>query len=157
MASHKQGILDILGCEATRDSVGAALKKWNAVDFETEASSRGLCATAMRTFEEWDEHPQRQALLDVPPVQIIRVGDAPKRSTDETKSLQYPLSGIRVLDLTRILAGPVCGRTLADCDGSLIPWTCPSRRNLKSSSRSVASMTALLSSFQSTPSTRNRR
>ena len=90
------------------------LARWKAVEFETEAAKRGMCATALRTFAEWDKHSQAEALKDVPPVQLIRIGDAPKREVSRDDEVpRYALEGIRVLDLTRVIAGPVAGRTLA--------------------------------------------
>ncbi|KAJ7750954.1 CoA-transferase family III domain-containing protein [Mycena maculata] len=120
---HRKGILSILNVpdspETSRETVQSALRTWNAVEFETEAASRGMCATAMRSFAEWSLHPQARALEGIPPVQIIKIGEAPKREISGT--FARPLDGIRVLELSRVLAGPVAGRTLA-AHGADVLW-----------------------------------
>ncbi len=107
---HRENVLKFLGCAPTRASIEEALKTWDAVGFETAAYEHGCVVAAMRSPAEWAEHPQAAAVASSPVVQIERIGDAPPRPLPTgTRSL----SGLRVLDLTRIIAGPVAGRALA--------------------------------------------
>ncbi|TDL22094.1 CoA-transferase family III [Rickenella mellea] len=120
---HKQGILDLLKCQDSRAAVQTAILQWNAEEFETIASAKNLCVTAYRTFAQWDAHPQSKALRNVPPVELFRVAEAPKRMIGTKTS--RPLQGIRVLDLTRVLAGPIAGRTLAAHGAEVLLITSP--------------------------------
>ncbi|KAJ7057842.1 CoA-transferase family III domain-containing protein [Mycena amicta] len=86
---HRRGILSLLGLPD---------------EPSTSRADSGMCATAMRSYAAWREHPHAKALEGVPPVQIIKIGDAPKRSI---AGGSRPLDGIRVLDLSRVLAGPI--------------------------------------------------
>ena len=112
LCSHRDGIISILQCCATKDSVASALLEWDSFEFEQEAARRGLVATAYRTFDEWDASPQGEALKGMLPVLLRKVADAPPREPSPGISPR-PLNNIKTLDLTRVLAGPVCGRTLA--------------------------------------------
>lgn len=108
---HRDGMLRLLGCAYDRTAVADTLKEWDAESLETAAADAGLVAAMIRSFEEWDAHPQGRAVAALPTLTITRIGDAqPQPFADEP---ERPLSGVRALDLTRIIAGPVCGRALA--------------------------------------------
>lgn len=123
---HRDGVLRLLGCANDKDAVQAALGKWDAEAFETAASDAGLVVAAMRSFEEWDRHPQATALRELPPIVIERIGDAPPLPLPDLPAQDArPLSGVRVLEFTRIIAGPVAGRTLAAHGADVLLVTAP--------------------------------
>ena len=115
-AHHREGALRLLGLDpatAERADAEKAIQSWRARDFEQAAADASLVATALRTFDEWDASEQGQAIARQPLFTIERVGDAEPLPLPALAPDQRPLEGIRVLDLTRILAGPVGGRALA--------------------------------------------
>lgn len=119
---HCSGLLKLLGCEHDRAAVQRTLDGWKAEKLEDAAAAAGLVVTACRSFAEWDHHPQGQAVSALPPFSIEQIGDAPAKPLP---AAERPLAGIKVLDLTRIIAGPVCGRTLAAHGADVLLVTAP--------------------------------
>ncbi|MGZ5131097.1 MAG: CoA transferase [Caldimonas sp.] len=134
-AHHRDGVLRLLGLPAgpatTRAEVESALLAWRAEAFETAAADAGLVVAALRSFEGWDKHPQCAAVAALPLIEITRIGDAPPLAWPALPAAARPLEGIRVLDLTRILAGPVAGRTLAGYGADVMLVNSPNLPNIE--------------------------
>lgn len=133
-AHHRDGALRLLGLNpqtAQRGDAEAAMHLWKAIEFETAAAAKGLVATALRSFEEWEVTPQGAALVPQPLFTIERIGDAPPLELPVLSEDQRPLSGVRVLDLTRILAGPVGGRALAAYGADVMLINSPNLPNIE--------------------------
>ncbi|HZR75798.1 CoA transferase [Bradyrhizobium sp.] len=107
---HRDAVCRVLDCKAEREAVQAALMQWDAEAFETAAYQAGGVVSMMRSHDEWSALPQAKALAALPVISIEKIGDAAPKPWPQG---DRPLSGLRVLDLSRVIAGPVAGRTLA--------------------------------------------
>lgn len=102
---HKAAALSVLACEPTRASVAVRVAEWQGDALETAIVDAGGCAAVLRSAEDWATHPQGRAVASEPLIAWTETGRAAPDGPD--------LDGVKVLDLTRVLAGPVATRTLA--------------------------------------------
>ena len=106
---HREAVTRVLGVPSDKQRVAAAVKSWNANELESAVVDAGGCAAALRTMDAWRAHPQGTALADEP----LCNWDARRTPHPLPDDVSAPLSAVRVLDMTRVIAGPVGTRYLA--------------------------------------------
>ena len=120
---HRAGALRIAGAKAeTREALAEAVARWDGLAIE-EAIAAGNCVGGLvRSREEWNAHPHGIAIAKLPLIDMVKIGEAPARPLPKG---DRPLSGIRALDLTRVLAGPTSGRVLAENGAEVLHIAAP--------------------------------
>jgi crotonobetainyl-CoA:carnitine CoA-transferase CaiB-like acyl-CoA transferase len=130
--NHRDSALRILGLQsgASREEVAGKVLQWNSVQLEEEAVKRGAVVAALRSFEEWDALPQAKALANFPVAIKQVVHSTPYLPQRCTSSSDRYLQGVRVVEMSRVIAAPVAGKTLAAHGADVIWITSPTLPDL---------------------------
>lgn len=114
--NHREIALRILGLKvsATREDIARKMLEWKSIELETKAIEEGAVMAALRSFEEWDALPQAAAISDFP-IHIKQLSEGPSILPRDVTPGQdaKSLRGLRVVEMSRVIAAPVAGRTLA--------------------------------------------
>lgn len=119
---HHEAALKLVGCgpTASKQEFVQALKSHRAEAVEDAAVNTGAVIFRLRSFAEWDQTPQAEAVPGFP-IKLTKIANSEPHSPIASSKKEKCLSGIRVLELSRVIAAPVAGRTLA-AHGADVLW-----------------------------------
>ncbi|KAL0930057.1 caib baif family enzyme [Colletotrichum truncatum] len=137
--NHANGILELVGLPrgSSRQQLSEKISDWASIDLETAATVEGKLATyALRTYGQWDALPQSKAISNLP-IGISQLSSSgpnglpTKMASGNSKSLQ----GLRVVEMSRVIAAPLAGKTLAAHGADVIWVTSPNLPDLPTMDR----------------------
>ena len=111
----RDAVYRVLKCAPTQRAVEAAVMQWNAEDLERAIRDEGGAVGVVRTPAQWRQHPVGARLAAKPVVELQKIGESePIPLPSGLPANGKPLSGIKVLDSTHVIGGPITARTLAE-------------------------------------------
>lgn len=124
---HRGRLLAFLGCsDGTTSALAEAVRHWDSLELEDALADQKLIGVIARPRAEWLSHPQGQWLNSRPPVSIEKIAESEPEPFSRTAR---PLSGLRVLDMAHVLAGPICSRVLAEQGADVLHVSSPHDRD----------------------------
>ncbi|MEZ2371532.1 CoA transferase [Arthrobacter sp. RCC_34] len=129
----RRAVCEVLDCPPTPEAISEAARHWAAIALEEAVVAAGGVAVAARTSAEWARHTVGQHLAARPVIELERIGDGPLRPltplmlADEAIDQWLPLSGVRVVDNTHVIAGPVAGKLLSAFGAEVVHTSRPDR------------------------------
>jgi hypothetical protein len=137
---HREGLKKLLACPGPDDraKIAAAVAQWTMIDLEKAAINAGLAVAGLRSYEQWDRLPEADAISDFPII-IRKIADGrPFRPAGLRSGSKKCLQGLRVVEIDRVIAAPVAGRTLAAHGADILWVTSPNLEDQPSIDRDFA-------------------
>ena len=138
--NHRYGALSLLGLPptATHSDVARATLNWKSIDLENAAFNSNIVIAAVRSYQQWDATPQAQAISNRP-IEVRKLTPGPPGLPSRLANRQSrSLRGVRVIELSRVIAAPVAGRTLAAHGADVLWITSPNLPDLPNIDRDFA-------------------
>ena len=120
-AWHRERALGVLGCEDAPEAVAVAVSSWRGEELEDALAAASALGYVVRSAQEWQAHPQGRAVATLPLLDSVA-----GQGAGRTIAVGRAAEGRRVLDLTRVIAGPVATRTLAAWGAEVLRVDSPS-------------------------------
>jgi crotonobetainyl-CoA:carnitine CoA-transferase CaiB-like acyl-CoA transferase len=110
--------LKLLKAPPERQAIAKAIRQWDSAELDDAMGKARVIGAIHRTSKEWLQHPQGKYLSTVPLIEIVKIGDS--EPIPYTENPTQPLSGIRALSLTHVIAGTCAARTLAEYGAQIL-------------------------------------
>jgi hypothetical protein len=155
--NHRKGALTLVGCKpnATRAQLEQKIRDWCSVDLETAAFENRLVISALRSYSQWDVLPQARQIADFP-ITLRKLCDGPIGLPLTMQSRpDKALRGLRVLELSRVIAAPLSGKTLSVHGADVLWVTSPNLPDLPTMDRDFGRGKRTIQLDLNTPSDQN--